>query len=326
VWGIGKRRFGKDWGKRMWLFDRLVWTVMGYGVEIWGWKERERMEKLEEKYLRWVLGVDYMTPWYLIREELQREKIRSRAWRRAWGFERRLEEGRGGAISRKCWEERKERVRRGKVLSEWEKERERFGEERGIVMSELGEEWEDGINRCEEWEKGERERQERERWERIKESKYNRWYKWVKEIGVPGYLKKGWGESRWRRIARFRLGCEIRESNYWEEEGKKVCRLCGSETETWEHVWGNCRAWKEGEGGSWQEVVRVILGGEGEGEGWMREVEGERRRGGGEGEQEGERVRGGRRERERERERMSGGVIEARREEEKDKRARTMIS
>lgn len=24
VWGIGKRRFGKDWGKRLWLFDRVV--------------------------------------------------------------------------------------------------------------------------------------------------------------------------------------------------------------------------------------------------------------------------------------------------------------
>ncbi|XP_011859447.1 PREDICTED: golgin subfamily A member 6-like protein 22, partial [Vollenhovia emeryi] len=32
VWGIGKRRWGGDWGKRMW-FDKLVWTVMGYGVE-----------------------------------------------------------------------------------------------------------------------------------------------------------------------------------------------------------------------------------------------------------------------------------------------------
>jgi len=29
VWGLGKRRYGKDWGKRLWLFDKLVWTVMG---------------------------------------------------------------------------------------------------------------------------------------------------------------------------------------------------------------------------------------------------------------------------------------------------------
>jgi len=25
VWGIGKRRFGKDWRRRIWLFDKLVW-------------------------------------------------------------------------------------------------------------------------------------------------------------------------------------------------------------------------------------------------------------------------------------------------------------
>ena len=28
-------------------------------------------------------------------------------------------------------------------------------------------------------------------------------------MGVPGYLKKGWGKSRWRRVARFRLGSEM---------------------------------------------------------------------------------------------------------------------
>jgi len=27
VWGIGKRRFGR----RGWLFDALIWTVMSYG-------------------------------------------------------------------------------------------------------------------------------------------------------------------------------------------------------------------------------------------------------------------------------------------------------
>lgn len=34
VWGLGKRKFERDWGRRLWLFDRLVWTVMSYGVEI----------------------------------------------------------------------------------------------------------------------------------------------------------------------------------------------------------------------------------------------------------------------------------------------------
>lgn len=30
IWGIGKRRFGNDWGKRVWLYDSLVWSVVAY--------------------------------------------------------------------------------------------------------------------------------------------------------------------------------------------------------------------------------------------------------------------------------------------------------
>lgn len=52
VWGIGKKIFGRDWRRRIWLFNRLVWTAARYGVEIWGWKEREKLERLQEKFLR----------------------------------------------------------------------------------------------------------------------------------------------------------------------------------------------------------------------------------------------------------------------------------
>lgn len=38
------------------MFDKLIWTVLSYGVEIWRWAEREKLEKLEERYLRWILG------------------------------------------------------------------------------------------------------------------------------------------------------------------------------------------------------------------------------------------------------------------------------
>ena len=96
VWGIGKRKFAKDWDRRIWLFDRLVWAVMSYGVEIWGWKEREKMERIQERYLRWVLGVERSVPGYMVREELQRELLAGRAGMRAWGYERKLSEGKGG--------------------------------------------------------------------------------------------------------------------------------------------------------------------------------------------------------------------------------------
>ncbi|XP_071644396.1 uncharacterized protein [Temnothorax longispinosus] len=180
VWGIGKRRFGKDWGRRLWLFDKLVWTVMGYGVEIWGWEEREGMKRLEERYLRWVLGVDRRTPGYLLRKELQRKKLRGRA-----EAGRRLEEGGGSELARRCWEKVKERSKRRGRLSDWEEGRKKYLSDRGL--------WEEGERerkggeetRLEEMVKWEREVQRAERWERIKESRYGKWYKEVKEKGVP---------------------------------------------------------------------------------------------------------------------------------------------
>ncbi|XP_076301434.1 uncharacterized protein LOC143219315 [Lasioglossum baleicum] len=103
VWGIGKRRFGKDWGRRLWLFDKLVWSVVSYRVEIWGWKEWEGIERLQERYLKWILGVGRCTPGYMAREELQRELLRGRAGVRAWGYEKKL--GEDKRMCRVCgWE------------------------------------------------------------------------------------------------------------------------------------------------------------------------------------------------------------------------------
>lgn len=60
------------------------------------------MEKMEERYLKWVLGMDRRTREYLVREKLQRDKLRERAGRRAWGYKRRLEEGKGSELARSC--------------------------------------------------------------------------------------------------------------------------------------------------------------------------------------------------------------------------------
>lgn len=65
-------------------------------------------------------------------------------------------------------------------------------------------------------------------------------------------MKKGWGESRWIRVARFRLRNEMREACYWEKEENRRCRLCEERIESWEHVWEECRNWDERER-SWQE-------------------------------------------------------------------------
>jgi len=276
VWGLGKRRFGKDWNRRIWLFDRLVWTVMSYGVEIWGWKEREGMERLEERYLRWLFGIDNRTPGYLLREEIKRYKLRERAGRRAWGFEKRLEEGKGSELTRLCWEEMRERCRKGKVGSDWEEERGKFFMERGMEVREVERRRTEGELWFGELIIKDKEKQREEREQKIRESRYCRWYGVIKTDGVPEYLKKGWGESKWKRMMRYRLGNEMGESAYWEGEEKRLCRTCGSEEETWEHVWERCRDWGLGRE-SWQDVVEWVLGERGEGEEWMRRVDEERK-------------------------------------------------
>lgn len=58
--------------------------------------------------------MDRRTPGYMIREELQREKIRGKAEKRAWGFEKKMIEGRGNELARRCWEEVRGREKRRK--------------------------------------------------------------------------------------------------------------------------------------------------------------------------------------------------------------------
>lgn len=115
--------------------------------------------------------------------------------------------------------------------------------------------------------------QREERWEGIGNSRYNKGYKEIKEEGLPEYLRKGWGESRWR-IIRFRMNNEMKGARYWEEEKKRRCRLCGMGEETWEHVLGECRG--NMEEGRWDERMKEILRQGGEGERWVRELEVER--------------------------------------------------
>ena len=136
VWGIGKRKFGNDVRRRLSLFYSLVWTVGSYGVEVWGWRERKAMEATQERFIRWVLGVERVTPGYMVRKEVDREKLWIKAGRRAWDFEMRLEEGRGSALARKCWEEIKKREGKEGRVSAWEEERRGFFKEVGLEIEE----------------------------------------------------------------------------------------------------------------------------------------------------------------------------------------------
>ncbi|KZC11684.1 hypothetical protein WN55_03706, partial [Dufourea novaeangliae] len=151
----------------IWLFDKMVWATVNYGVEVWGWKERVKIERLRGRFLKWVLGVERSRPGYIIREEMQREKLKGKAGIRAWGYERKLEEGQGGELARMCWEEIKVRARRGEALEGREKERGEYYEERGWSVEEIEGMRQGGEPRGEEMVNRGRRLQEEDRWKNI---------------------------------------------------------------------------------------------------------------------------------------------------------------
>lgn len=59
---------------------------------------------------------------YLVREELQRDRLEAKAGMRAWGYEKRLEEGRGGKIAWRCRMEMRKRIKAGRGLEGLEAE------------------------------------------------------------------------------------------------------------------------------------------------------------------------------------------------------------
>lgn len=138
---------------------------MAYGVEIW--KEREAVEGVQERYLRWMLGVSRMTPRYMIREKLQREKLRTRAGRRAWRMEERLVGDRGSELVRKCWKEVRERARRGEDCRVG-KGKGRVSSKTGIEMGEMEREREEELLDFGKLEMEDRNGQKEERWKKIK--------------------------------------------------------------------------------------------------------------------------------------------------------------
>ncbi|CAD6237894.1 GSCOCG00012500001-RA-CDS, partial [Cotesia congregata] len=166
---------------------------MSYGVEIWGWKSREEIERVQERYLRWILGVSRRVAGYLVR-------------------------GGGGLIVRRCRLEMRKRIKAGRGLVGWEAERRDFFEDRGMNLTEVERRWENGRMRGEELIKVKKAKQERES---------NREYKYIKGPGLPEYLKKDWGEERWGRIARFRLGDYLKGYRYWEEKESRLYNVCG---------------------------------------------------------------------------------------------------
>ena len=103
---------------------------MMYGAEIWGWKKRERIEKMQERYLRWSLGVDFNSPGYAVMEETKRRSASMRAIK----FEVKMARCKEGTIRKECW---KKWAKERKLESGMGKERKKFIEIRRWSKADL---------------------------------------------------------------------------------------------------------------------------------------------------------------------------------------------
>lgn len=90
IWSIGKRKFGGNWEKRIMMFNVLVKSIFMYGVEIWGWEEREKLEVLQARYIRWTLDLERCTLKYITLEETKVEQISIDAGCRALKYQEKI--------------------------------------------------------------------------------------------------------------------------------------------------------------------------------------------------------------------------------------------
>jgi hypothetical protein len=109
------------------MFESMVEGLLMYGAEIWGKKEQEEVEKVQEKYFRWVLGVDRETPGYIVREECKRNRLRVKAGKRAAKFEDKMS-------GREEYRVLMERWREKKTNTEKKKKREKYYQRKIITQ------------------------------------------------------------------------------------------------------------------------------------------------------------------------------------------------
>ena len=262
VWGIGKRLFENDFERRMMLFDYLVKSVLFYGVEVWGWKQYDMIETIQDRFLRWTLELDRCTPGYIVREETKREMMRVDAGNRALKYEMKKRDS-AGKLLKACFTEI-DKVENG---GKWIKGREDYFKRNGWSV-------EEGIKRCLNKEnkmmKKLRDRdvdiQMQDQRNKIDNSRYNQRYKDIVEKNLPDYLKKKGRKGSQKIRARLRCGNEELQNRYWENEEKRTCRMCGKEEETLEHMGRTCLQKSRTD-----ECIRTLLTTE-KGEEWMRRI------------------------------------------------------
>jgi hypothetical protein len=264
VWGIGQRKFEGDFRRRIWMFNHLVKNILMYGAEIWGWNEYAVIERCQDKYIKWSLGLDWNTPGYIVREETKTKVLRIESGKRAVKFEEKIRESTPNRILKECIIEI-EKARQNKTR--WEIDRELYFRRNGMSGEEIKRIRERGGDVIVRLTERDIEIQKQIQFNRIQESRFGKKYKELYSIEIPEYLRKPGKKDHQKIIARFRCGNEELSSNFWRDQEEILCRICQKEVETIEHLSKRCRE----EMRSNMSAVQLLTG-KGEGISWMKKI------------------------------------------------------
>ncbi|XP_024222913.2 uncharacterized protein LOC112212739 [Bombus impatiens] len=86
TWSVGERIFKQDYKRRMKMFGALVESVALFGAEVWSWNMEEGLDRVQRRYVKWILGLDMPTPNYIL-EECKIIEIKEKALKRAARYE-----------------------------------------------------------------------------------------------------------------------------------------------------------------------------------------------------------------------------------------------
>ena len=165
----------------------------------------KRLDNVQRRYVKWILGLDITTPNYILTEESKAIELKEKALKRAAGYEEKALESKKKLV-KECI---KERERNGGNVQEGKRARKRRKEleevrKRGTQTTREGRMTTDQIIE----KRRKREAEERGKW--IRESNYNKHYGKIAEEKLPKYLE---GRMKWkdrRILVRFRCGNETK--------------------------------------------------------------------------------------------------------------------
>ena len=111
---------------------------MLYGVEIWGWRNKEPLKRLQARYIKMALGINRNTPAYIWRKEAGCRGIAVELWERAARYIEEVMRMDDSRWPKKCLKEEVRGIINADV-TKWGKELNEATERRGNM--EYNKEW-----------------------------------------------------------------------------------------------------------------------------------------------------------------------------------------